>query len=335
MWSGTERAEEEYRERWRQVSGPKQGWAAQEETQAQPHHLHHLPAARAGACLWKVPLPRRVQPRGARHEGEPPRSQSSGNVNCIKGNTISEIAKKHFKRFCLVFGVFLEIFSLFWNKISYSHYVKGCIHPKNSPSVVEYIRVYFPTQNEKLHHIYTYLIFLSFSSRSGFRTAELNGAGRKKWTPAPWSSTIHPCSLSTVRHRFTPAWVQWPTPSPWNPGWPLPCPVLHLCTVSQASWVQLKASSPATQATISSTPPPTLLTVLTVLIHTLTLTLIPIRPWVKGCRAWLLLLISVQHHTLKSTLWRMWTSAAPVLLRWGWKPRNTSSLWTRPGNPCD
>lgn len=73
-----ERAEKERGERWRQVSGIVQGWPAQEEAQTQPHHLHHLPAAWAGACLREVPLPRRLQPWRTRHEGEPPRGPSSG-----------------------------------------------------------------------------------------------------------------------------------------------------------------------------------------------------------------------------------------------------------------
>lgn len=73
-----ERAQKERGERWRQVSGIVQGRPAQEEAPTQPHHLHHLPAAWAGACLREVPLPRRVQPWGTRHEGEPPRGPSSG-----------------------------------------------------------------------------------------------------------------------------------------------------------------------------------------------------------------------------------------------------------------
>lgn len=89
VWWGTKWAEEECRQRWRQVSGALQGRSAQEETQAQPHHLHHLPAAWAGACLWEVPLPRRVQSRGAGYESEPPWSQSSGknNHNITGANT--------------------------------------------------------------------------------------------------------------------------------------------------------------------------------------------------------------------------------------------------------
>lgn len=81
VWRGTEWAEEECGEWWRQVPRALQGGSAQEETQAQPHHLHHLPAARAGACLREVPLPRRLQPRGAGHEGEPARGPRSGRLN--------------------------------------------------------------------------------------------------------------------------------------------------------------------------------------------------------------------------------------------------------------
>lgn len=73
-----ERVEKERGERRRQISGVVQGRPAQEEAPTQPHHLHHLPAAWAGACLREVPLPRRLQPRGARHEGEPPGGPSSG-----------------------------------------------------------------------------------------------------------------------------------------------------------------------------------------------------------------------------------------------------------------
>lgn len=90
MRRGAERAEEECREWWRQVPGAMQGWSAQEEAQAQPHHLHHLPAAWAGTCLWEVPLPRCVQPRGARYEGEPPRGPSpGGRTHNITGNNMS------------------------------------------------------------------------------------------------------------------------------------------------------------------------------------------------------------------------------------------------------
>lgn len=158
--------------------------------------------------------------------------------------------------------------------------------------------------------------------RSGSRTAELNGVVRKKWMPAPWSSPTHPCCPSTVQRQFTPAWVRWATPSPWTLGCLLPLPVPHLSTASQASWVQLKVFNLATPATASSTP-------------LLILTLILIRPWARGCKVWPLLPTSVRHRTLINTLWRMWTSVALVLLHWEWRPRNISSLWTRPGNPCD
>ncbi|KAJ1210574.1 hypothetical protein NDU88_005936 [Pleurodeles waltl] len=54
--------------------------ATQEEAPAEPHHLHHLPAARAGARLREVPLPGRVQPRGAGLQGQPARSARAGLV---------------------------------------------------------------------------------------------------------------------------------------------------------------------------------------------------------------------------------------------------------------
>lgn len=187
-----------------------------------------------------------------------------------------------------------------------------------------------PTLLSKIMNIWYIIIITTscLSPRSGSRTAGLNGAVRRRWTPAPWSSTTHPCCPLTARHQFTPAWVRWATRSPWTLGCPLLSPVLHQSTASPASWVQLKACSPATPVTASSTP-------LLILIPILMLTLTLIRPWARGCKAWLLHPTSVQPRTLKNTLWRTWTSAARVLLHWEWKPRNTSSLWTRPGNPCD
>ncbi|KAJ1530770.1 hypothetical protein ONE63_005623 [Megalurothrips usitatus] len=50
----------------------------QEETPAEPHHLHHLPAARAGAGLREEPLPGRVLQGGAGREGQPARGPRPG-----------------------------------------------------------------------------------------------------------------------------------------------------------------------------------------------------------------------------------------------------------------
>lgn len=43
----------------------------EEETPPEPDHVHHLPASRAGESLREVPLPGRVQQRGAGAEGQP------------------------------------------------------------------------------------------------------------------------------------------------------------------------------------------------------------------------------------------------------------------------
>lgn len=170
------------------------------------------------------------------------------------------------------------------------------------------------------------------SPRSGSRTAEQSGVGKKRWTPAPWSSTIRRCCPSTGQDRFTAAWVPWPTPSPWTPGCPLLCPAAPRCTASPASWVRLRACSPATPATASSTLPLTLILTPTL---TLTLTLTPIRPWDRGCKAWPRRPTTVLRRIPRNTPWRTWTSAAPASPRCEWRPRNTSSLWIRPGTPCD
>ncbi len=63
---------------WQQVSGL--GWwgATKEKAPPQPHHLHYLPAPWAWASLREVPLPWRLQPRGAGHESQPPWSSSAG-----------------------------------------------------------------------------------------------------------------------------------------------------------------------------------------------------------------------------------------------------------------
>ncbi len=88
------------RRRWKQQ---------QQEAPPQPHHLHHLPAPRAGEGVRKVPLPRRVLKvkqfhvqnslseivtpfilplfqGGAGHESQPARSQSAGKKSKAKRN---------------------------------------------------------------------------------------------------------------------------------------------------------------------------------------------------------------------------------------------------------
>lgn len=58
--------------------GRRPGAGRQEEAPPEPDHLHHLPAARAGAGLREEPLPRRLLPRGAGHEGQPARGPRAG-----------------------------------------------------------------------------------------------------------------------------------------------------------------------------------------------------------------------------------------------------------------
>jgi hypothetical protein len=50
----------------------------QEEAPPEPDDFHDVPAARAGARLREVALPGRLQPRGARHEGQPAGSPGPG-----------------------------------------------------------------------------------------------------------------------------------------------------------------------------------------------------------------------------------------------------------------
>lgn len=45
----------------------------------QPHHIHHVPTARAGARLRQDAVPRRVHARGARAAPRPQRGQGAGN----------------------------------------------------------------------------------------------------------------------------------------------------------------------------------------------------------------------------------------------------------------
>lgn len=54
------------------------GGAAQKEASTEPHDLHHVPAARAGARVREVALPRRVQPRGAGGQSQLTRGPSPG-----------------------------------------------------------------------------------------------------------------------------------------------------------------------------------------------------------------------------------------------------------------
>lgn len=54
----------------------------EEEAPPQPDHLHHVPAARAGASLREEPLPGRVLAGGARDEGEPAGSARTGKSLC-------------------------------------------------------------------------------------------------------------------------------------------------------------------------------------------------------------------------------------------------------------
>ena len=56
------------------------GGAAQTVASTEPHDLHHVPAARAGARVREVALPRRVQPRGAGGQSQLTRGPSPGKV---------------------------------------------------------------------------------------------------------------------------------------------------------------------------------------------------------------------------------------------------------------
>lgn len=80
MWRRDEQPAQEDWRRWGVSRGRERGGAQQKETQEKPHHLHHLPASRAGASLREVPLSRCVQPRGAGDEGQPAWSTSAGTV---------------------------------------------------------------------------------------------------------------------------------------------------------------------------------------------------------------------------------------------------------------
>lgn len=149
-------------------------------------------------------------------------------------------------------------------------------------------------------------------SRFGSRIAEPNGGDRRKWMPAPWSSTTRPCSHSTAR-PCTPTRGPWTTRCPLTLGWPPRCPVPLKCTTLQDSWVPHKDYRQGILTTVSWALP---------------------KRCLRACS------LCHPHRTnapllsLTNIHWRTWNIAVPALLLWGWKLRNTSTPWTRPGNQC-